>query len=69
MSVYPYAGAPIANCWTMLAATAAVGATYIVVEGDVSDWGIGSQLVLATTGGTQSQGETEVRNITSVNGK
>ena len=58
-------GANIAQTWTRLAATAAVGATQITLQQPVN-WPVGGEIVIATTGNFQSQGETETRTITAV---
>ncbi len=58
-------GKPINQMWTHLNATANVGSSQITVRQPV-DWIVGNQIVIATTGDYESQGETEVRTITSV---
>jgi hypothetical protein len=42
-------GKPIARSWTQLASTAAAGATSVTVTEAVSDWSVGSSIVISTT--------------------
>lgn len=58
-------GANVGQTWTRLAATAAAGSTQITLLQPVS-WPVGSQIVIATTGNYQSQGQTETRTITAI---
>ena len=50
----------------MLASTAESDDSVITVQDDVSDWEVGALVVIATTGGHNSQDETEVRSIDSI---
>ena len=61
-------GKPVGVTWTKLSATANIGATTITVQDSVSNWPIGGLIVIATTGNYLSQGETETRLITAING-
>jgi hypothetical protein len=61
-------GKNIGVTWTKLSVTANVGATSITVKDSVSNWPIGGQIVIATTGDYLSQGQTETRVITAING-
>ena len=54
------------NTWTMLNTTADIGDTILNVQDNVSDWGVGSVVVIATTGGHTSQSETEVFSISAI---
>lgn len=58
-------GKPVAQMWTHLNATANAGSSQISLRQPV-DWAINDQIVIATTGDYESQGETEVRTITNV---
>ncbi len=58
-------GKYVAQMWTHLNATASVGSSQITLRQPV-DWVIGNQIVIATTGDYESQGESEVRTITYV---
>ncbi len=58
-------GQTISQMWTRLAATANSGSSQITLRQPVN-WVIGNQIVIATTGDYESQGETEVRTITYV---
>lgn len=58
-------GKPISQMWTHLNATANSGSSQISLRQPVN-WIIGNQIVIATTGDYESQGESEVRTITSV---
>ena len=60
-------GKHIVNTWAHLTATAAQGATTIDVSLDVSDWKVGSKIVIAST--SKSQRENEVAEIKAINGK
>ena len=60
-------GAPVGVTWTHLGQTANLGDSQITLKEPVS-WSVGSQIVIATTGDYESQGETEVRTIVNVNG-
>jgi len=57
-------GKHIKHTWVHLAATAVAGATTITVTLDVSDWKVGSEIVLAST--SKSQRENEVNFVSSV---
>jgi hypothetical protein len=61
-------GKNVGVTWTKLSVTANVGATSITVKDSVSNWPIGGEIVIATTGDYLSQGETETRVITAING-
>ena len=61
-------GKPVGVTWTHLGQTASPGDTTITLKEPVNDWPVGGQIVIATTGNKLSQGETEVRVITAVNG-
>jgi len=51
-------GTEVVTPWTTLASTAAVGATQIVVNGDVqSDWKVGDSIVIASTDFDHTQAE------------
>ncbi|XP_066933159.1 fibrocystin-L-like [Clytia hemisphaerica] len=60
-------GKHIVNTWAHLTATAEKGATSIDVSLDVSDWKVGSEIVIAST--SKSQRENEVSVIQAINGK
>lgn len=61
-------GKPVGVTWTYLGETANPGDTSITLKDAVNDWPVGGQVVISTTGNKLSQGETEVRVITAVNG-
>jgi len=61
-------GKNVGVTWTKLSATANIGDTSIMVKDSVSNWPIGGQIVIATTGDYLSQGQTETKFITSING-
>jgi hypothetical protein len=61
-------GKNVGVTWTKLSATANAGDTTITVKDSVSNWPIGGQIAIATTGDYQSMGETETRYITAING-
>ena len=61
-------GKPVGVTWTKLSATANAGATSITVKDSISNWPIGGKIVIATTGDFLSQGESESRTITAING-
>jgi hypothetical protein len=61
-------GKNVGVTWTKLSATANAGDTTITVKDSVSNWPIGGQIAIATTGDFQSMGETETRFITAING-
>jgi hypothetical protein len=46
-------GAPLLRTWSKLAGTVPAGATTLLVENDVSDWIVGGQVVVTTTGHPQ----------------
>lgn len=52
--------------WTRLAKTASAGDTTIELEYGQADWPVGGEIVIATTGGRLSQGETEQHTITDI---
>jgi hypothetical protein len=58
-------GKIVAQIWTYLSATADNGSSQITLRQAV-DWSIGSQIVIATTGDYESQGESEVRTIANI---
>ena len=60
-------GAPVGVTWTHLGETANQNDSEITLKEPVS-WSVGSQIVIATTGDYESQGETEVRTIVNVTG-
>ena len=62
-------GKPVGVTWTYLTESAYEQSTSITLKDDISNWGVGSQIIIATTGDYLSQGESEVRTITSINGK
>ena len=62
-------GRPIVNTWTRLASTAEAGASDITVEADVSDWRVGDEIAIASTGLRHDQGQNEKRKIQSISGK
>ena len=51
--------------WTLLSETALAGSTVIKLKQQVN-WQEGDEVVIATTGGTHSQQESEVRRIVSL---
>lgn len=59
-------GKNVVQTWTRLASTAAAGATQITLQRSALDWLVGSQIVIATTGDFESQGQTETRTITAI---
>ena len=61
-------GKPVGVTWTHLGSTANAGDTTITLKEPVNDWPVGGEIVIATTGDKFSQGENEVRTITSKNG-
>jgi hypothetical protein len=61
-------GKNVGVTWTKLSITANMGDSSITVKDSVSAWPVGGLIVIATTGDFMSQGETETRLITSVNG-
>ena len=61
-------GRPVGVTWTKLSATANIGDTSITVKDSVANWPIGGKIVIATTGNYLSQGESETKFITSING-
>lgn len=61
-------GKNIGVTWTKLSVTANVGDSSITVKDSVINWPIGGQIVIATTGDYLSQGQTETRIITAING-
>ncbi|XP_052804443.1 fibrocystin-L-like isoform X2 [Mya arenaria] len=62
-------GTAIVNTWTRLATTANAGDTTITIEDDISDWNVGDEIVIATTGSRGSEGETEKKVISAINGQ
>ena len=58
-------GKPISQMWTHLNATASIGSSQISLQQPVN-WIVDNQIVIATTGDYESQGESEVRTITSI---
>ena len=61
-------GKNIGVTWTKLSVTANLGDSSITVKDSVINWPIGGQIVIATTGDYLSQGQTETRTITAING-
>ena len=63
-------GMPVGVTWTQLETTSLAGSSEITVKDSVI-WQVGSEIVIASTGNYLSQGQNEVRKITSVsnNGK
>ncbi|XP_064635838.1 fibrocystin-L-like [Lineus longissimus] len=61
-------GKPIANTWTKLTGTAAAGTNTLTVGHDVTDWEVGSKLILASTGHRHSQRENEELTIAAISG-
>ena len=59
-------GTPIVNTWTAITATAGVGATSITVADSVSDWAVGSTIVISSTEYDSKQ--REQLTITAVSG-
>ena len=60
-------GAPVGVTWTHLGLTANQGDTTITLKESVT-WPVNSQIIIATTGDHLSQGQSELRKITNVNG-
>jgi hypothetical protein len=58
-------GRPVGVTWTHLGQTASAGDTTVTLKEPVI-WGVGSQIVIASTGDHLSQGENEVKTITAV---
>lgn len=58
-------GKPVTQTWTTLAASVSSGSTQITLQQGVN-WPVGSQIIIATTGDYLSQGQSEVRTITSI---
>ncbi|MEK7242476.1 MAG: G8 domain-containing protein, partial [Planctomycetota bacterium] len=58
-------GAPINRTWSKLVQDAAVASSFVVVHGDVTDWGVGGTIVVSSTitGGFQVPTESELRTI------
>ena len=50
--------------WTVLASTAKAGDKQITLQASVTDWAVGSEVIIATTGRLNSQHENEKRIIT-----
>ncbi|XP_064635071.1 fibrocystin-L-like [Lineus longissimus] len=61
-------GKPIANTWTKLTTTAAAGTNTLTVDHDITDWEVGSKLILASTGHRHSQRENEELTIAAISG-
>ena len=59
-------GKRVEHTWTTLAETVVAGSNTIEVLEDVSDWPVGSEIVIATTGHKHSQGESEKHVIAAV---
>lgn len=62
-------GKHVTNTWVNLANTAAAGATSIDVTLDVSDWKIGSEIVLASTSKSLRENEVHIVKAINNNGK
>eukprot|EP00007_Cunea_sp_BSH-02190019_P009900 CAMPEP_0174228976 /NCGR_PEP_ID=MMETSP0417-20130205/58_1 /TAXON_ID=242541 /ORGANISM="Mayorella sp, Strain BSH-02190019" /LENGTH=3668 /DNA_ID=CAMNT_0015306471 /DNA_START=321 /DNA_END=11327 /DNA_ORIENTATION=- len=56
-------GLPVQHTWSRLASSAAAGATSLAVQGDLSDWAAGAQVVVASS--TYSMEEAEVRTLSA----
>ena len=54
------------NTWTQLAATAEIGDRVITVQDSVADWRVDDHVLIVTTGGHISQGESEVFSIDAI---
>ncbi|CAK8682966.1 unnamed protein product [Clavelina lepadiformis] len=61
-------GRHILNPWSVLAATADVGATQITLKHSLTNWQVGDEVVIASTGTRHSQKENEKRKITNISG-
>ncbi|CAK8682970.1 unnamed protein product [Clavelina lepadiformis] len=61
-------GRHIPNPWSVLAATADVGATQITLKHSLINWQVGDEIVIASTGQRHSQRENEKRKITNILG-
>ncbi|XP_076824499.1 fibrocystin-L-like isoform X2 [Clavelina lepadiformis] len=61
-------GRHILNPWSVLAATADVGATQITLKHTLTNWQVGDEIVIASTGTRHSQRENEKRKITNISG-
>ncbi|CAK8682961.1 unnamed protein product [Clavelina lepadiformis] len=59
-------GRHIPNPWTVLAATADVGATQITLKLPATNWQVGDEIVIASTGTRHSQKENEKRKISAI---
>ncbi|XP_064639845.1 fibrocystin-L-like [Lineus longissimus] len=59
-------GKPIMNTWTHLNSTVSAGSSIITVQHNVSDWGIGSKIAIASTGDRHSQIQNEEVIIASI---
>jgi hypothetical protein len=58
-------GKVVNQMWTRLASTATSGSSQITLQYPV-DWSIDNEIVIATTGDYESQGESEVRTIINI---
>jgi hypothetical protein len=59
MTFFPLPGKPIKSTWTHLDATETAGSSVITVQHNVSDWGVGAKVIIASTGGRHTQSENE----------
>ncbi|CAG5096144.1 Oidioi.mRNA.OKI2018_I69.XSR.g14489.t2.cds [Oikopleura dioica] len=59
-------GRPIANPWTQLVETIVPGTTWIKLKDDISDWPIGGEIVIASTGGIDTVDENEMFSIVKI---
>ncbi|CAF1300760.1 unnamed protein product, partial [Adineta ricciae] len=58
-------GKNVGQTWARLASTTAAGSSQITLQTPVS-WSVGDEIIIATTGDYESQGESEVRTIASI---
>jgi hypothetical protein len=58
-------GQNVGQTWTRLSTTAASGSSQISLQIPVQ-WSVGNEIIIATTGDYESQGESEVRTITGI---
>ncbi len=59
-------GRPIINPWTQLVETIVPGSTWIKLKDDISDWPVGGEIVIASTGGIDTVDENEMFTIAKI---
>ena len=59
-------GKPVNNTWTHLSVTAEAGATEIFTVLDVSDWEVGDEIIIPSTGDRHSLQQNEKRIIAAI---